>query len=92
MTQKTIGLYLTKSGKEAVRLNEYPLRDGVMGYSWIGEYGAGSGEALGVYLAMIARFQKTKRGMQTAIDAHSHADANAAFAARSADQGACAHG
>ncbi len=92
MSQKTIGLYFAKSGKEAVRLKEYPLRDGALGYSWIGEYGAGSGEALGVYLAMIARFQKTKRGMQTAIDAHNHAHAYAAWAVRSAVQGACAHG
>lgn len=85
MSQKTIGLYLTKSGKEAVRLKEYPLRDGTMGYSWIGEYGAGSGQALSVYLAMIARFQKTKRGMQTAIDVH-------AIAASGAQPGACTHG
>lgn len=85
MSQKTIGLYLTKSGKEAIRLKEYPLRNGGMGYSWIGEYGAGSGEALSVYLEMIANFKKTKRGMQTAIDAH-------AYAASGAEQGECAHG
>lgn len=72
MTTKTIGLYLTRSGKEAIRLKESPLRDGRKGYSWIGEYGAGSGEPLAAYLAMIEQFKKTKRGMQTVIDAHAH--------------------
>ena len=72
MTTKTIGLYLTKSGKEAIRLKEYPLRDGRKGYSWIGAYGAGSGEPLAAYLDIIDQFKKTKRGMQTVIDAHAH--------------------
>lgn len=61
---KTIGLYLTKSGKEAIRLKW----DGKT-YSWIGAYGAGSGQTLEQYQAMIADFLKTKRGMQTVIDA-----------------------
>lgn len=68
----TIGLYLTKSGKEAINLKVNTSPSGTVSYSWIGEYGAGSGGSLADYLAMIERFKKTKRGMQTVIDAASY--------------------
>lgn len=70
---KTIGLYLTRSGKEAIRLIEsISSTTGVKSYRWTGIYGAGSGGSLASYLAMINHYMQTKRGLQVVIDAHAH--------------------
>lgn len=74
MTTQTIGLYLTRPGQEAIRLKAHSSALGVH-YSWIGTYGAGSGQQLSAYIEEIKRFQQTKRGMQTIVDVNTFNEA-----------------
>lgn len=60
---KTVGLYLTRSGKEGARINLGPG-----GYSWSGEWGAGSGASREEYEKEFRGLLAGKHGYQTAID------------------------
>ena len=64
---KTIGLYLTKSGIEAMRIKERII-GGRKLYSWSGKLGAGSGGTLSDYQRMVTAELSRRKGIQTVID------------------------
>lgn len=64
---KTIGLWITKSGKEAMRLTESTF-SGRSIYGWIGTKGAGSGQSLDAYLKEADEMVKRSRGIKVVLD------------------------
>ncbi|MFP3637581.1 hypothetical protein [Paraburkholderia sp. SIMBA_054] len=63
---ETIGLYLTKSGKEGARVQRTVHANGRVSHSWTGEWGAGSGSLEGIRSSLESTL-KHKRGYQTII-------------------------
>lgn len=57
-----ISIYSTKSGKEAMRIRRH-VSGGVVSYSWIGKYGAGSGHDYQKMLDTVNLYKRTRRGM-----------------------------
>ncbi len=73
MKTKTIGLYLTRTGKEGIRLNEYTASNGKVSYGWTGEYGAGSGKSLEEYIEEFDGILRRKKGVSVEMDPRNHA-------------------
>jgi hypothetical protein len=66
MGTETIGLYLTKSGKEGARVTRTVHANGRVSHSWIGEWGAGSGSLEGIKKSVLFTLTQ-KRGYKSVI-------------------------
>jgi len=66
LTTETIGLYLTRSGKEGARVTRTLHANGRVSHSWIGEWGAGSGSLEGIKKSVLFTHTQ-KRGYKSVI-------------------------
>jgi len=66
MKTETIGLYLTKTGKEAMRITKRTFNSGSVVYSYIGTIGAGCPD-LQTIKNNVNWMLANKRGIQTVI-------------------------